>query len=729
MYGAALRFVREANGKVSNSIFMGNQSSSGAVVNAFGYSNDANIILEFDKCVIAGNISTSRYPLIQIWQRSRIEGCTIFDNDLGPGTLADLSYQNQPTVVRNTMILRNVAQGGVRPMAISRGDISYCNIEGGRNAITSNNLTWGPGNFDVAPIFADPDEGDYRLAWANYPTLDGTRSPGIDAGDPASGWDTDGSRRDIGALPFYQRGGEIIGQVTRLLDGAPVAGARVRFGDQIPTTSGFDGWFRILNALPRRGVLSVIATGYVDYFSDSLFVPIGEELSWNLSLRHAEFTIDRRAIDLTLEPGDSAEIALAVQNGGTAQSNWTSTIVERGVIGNRLGDEVLRLNLSENFRSDRFRGVALIDSLFYCVGALEAVNPPRKLIYILNRQGDFLEVMNQPESQSQLGMTDLAYGGRLLWGAQLNRVFGFDLNGAGVFVEFDVTPNPAQAVAYDSDRDEIWVCAVASNIFCYNRAGVQQRSVNRLGLRIYGLEYINDDPDGYCLYALTHQPGCLYKFHSETGDTIRIFGPDPRLGTMQGLHITPGIYPFPSLAGWTIDIRHANQDGDHLVGLHLGTDFRWVTLEPNAGTILAGERINSTLTLSARDLQRGLFEGAVIFRHNAIPFETELPFALRVEPNAAPEGDALPLTFALHPVYPNPFNSRATVTFDLPERAASRILLFDLSGRVVSLIESGPLEAGRHRIALDAANLPSGVYGLRLEDGRRSQSRKVVVLK
>ena len=56
--------------------------------------------------------------------------------------------------------------------------------------------TWeGEGNINADPQFTDPDNGDFTL----QPT-----SPCIDAGDPESPLDPDGTRADMGAYPFQQ---------------------------------------------------------------------------------------------------------------------------------------------------------------------------------------------------------------------------------------------------------------------------------------------------------------------------------------------------------------------------------------------------------------------------------------------------------------------------------------------------------------------------------------------
>ncbi|MBN1123724.1 MAG: right-handed parallel beta-helix repeat-containing protein [Sedimentisphaerales bacterium] len=77
----------------------------------------------------------------------------------------------------------------------SHATVSYCNIEGGQAAssVSSNStLTWGQGNIEQDPLFADSDNGDFHLKsqYGRYDPLlqqwvfDGTTSRCIDAGSP-----------------------------------------------------------------------------------------------------------------------------------------------------------------------------------------------------------------------------------------------------------------------------------------------------------------------------------------------------------------------------------------------------------------------------------------------------------------------------------------------------------------------------------------------------------------
>ncbi len=79
--------------------------------------------------------------------------------------------------------------------------ISYSDIQGGEAGIETNNngsVIWQEGNIDENPLFLDVANGDFHL------TVD---SPCIDAGDPNSPFDPDGTIADMGAFYYDQING------------------------------------------------------------------------------------------------------------------------------------------------------------------------------------------------------------------------------------------------------------------------------------------------------------------------------------------------------------------------------------------------------------------------------------------------------------------------------------------------------------------------------------------
>ena len=81
---------------------------------------------------------------------------------------------------------------------------------------------------------------------------------------------------------------------------------------------------------------------------------------------------------------------------------------------------------------------------------------------------------------------------------------------------------------------------------------------------------------------------------------------------------------------------------------------------------------------------------------------------------------------------PNPFNPRVTFQFDLAVASHTSLEIYDLRGRLVADLGSGPREAGPHRVTWDGVDvqgrdLPSGVYLARVRTDQGSATRKIVL--
>ena len=90
----------------------------------------------------------------------------------------------------------------------------------------------------------------------------------------------------------------------------------------------------------------------------------------------------------------------------------------------------------------------------------------------------------------------------------------------------------------------------------------------------------------------------------------------------------------------------------------------------------------------------------------------------------------LPASFQLS-AYPNPFNSTVTLKLIPSAVAIVRVELFDILGRRVQEIWSGPL-AFEKQVTFDGSDLASGIYFVRvwLPIGNRSLAlQKLVLLK
>jgi len=91
--------------------------------------------------------------------------------------------------------------------------------------------------------------------------------------------------------------------------------------------------------------------------------------------------------------------------------------------------------------------------------------------------------------------------------------------------------------------------------------------------------------------------------------------------------------------------------------------------------------------------------------------------------------------FNLYQNYPNPFNPSTVIRYSIPEAGSVKLLLYNLLGQEVKVLDSGYKSAGTHSIDFNAGNLSSGVYFYRLtatsENGKSSftSTRKLIVVK
>ncbi len=88
-----------------------------------------------------------------------------------------------------------------------------------------------------------------------------------------------------------------------------------------------------------------------------------------------------------------------------------------------------------------------------------------------------------------------------------------------------------------------------------------------------------------------------------------------------------------------------------------------------------------------------------------------------------------PGEFTLLTNFPNPFNTRTTVSFQLPVKAPVKVSVLNLMGQEVITLFDDIAEAGIHTVRFDAGDLSSGIYLITLESGGKQQLRKALLMK
>ncbi len=90
---------------------------------------------------------------------------------------------------------------------------------------------------------------------------------------------------------------------------------------------------------------------------------------------------------------------------------------------------------------------------------------------------------------------------------------------------------------------------------------------------------------------------------------------------------------------------------------------------------------------------------------------------------------ALPREFALHDIYPNPFNAQTTIRYDVPFAARVQLDVFDVLGRRVAVLVDEVQDAGVHSASLNASQIGSGIYFVHLAAGPFAATQKLILLK
>jgi len=92
-------------------------------------------------------------------------------------------------------------------------------------------------------------------------------------------------------------------------------------------------------------------------------------------------------------------------------------------------------------------------------------------------------------------------------------------------------------------------------------------------------------------------------------------------------------------------------------------------------------------------------------------------------------GNVIPEKYNLYQSYPNPFNPKVTIKFDIAENSDVKLVIYDLLGREITTLVSDKLNSGIYQIEWNASNYTSGIYFYRLKAGDYSSAKKMVLVK
>ncbi len=418
--------------------------------------------------------------------------------------------------------------------------------------------------------------------------------------------------------------GRLYGQVTDHETGEPVEDATVytAFG-QVAITDENGEW-----EIPDALALAFTITAHKQGYNDSTLageLEEDEEIEINFSLLHPEFTPSNERLGAFLNVDDEAELDFSVENTGNGPLDWR---VERELRGDANADpwEIRRqYDIGETVDDSRIQGAVYVDGVFYAAGA----NDHNPTIYTFNDEGDLIDQFAQP-GDDRYGFRDLAWDGEWIWGSGDNIVYALTPEGE-VARQFEGPYNPNNNLAWDTDREVMWISSTTSDISSIDREGNVISELDRMDFRIYGLAYYSEDPDGYPLYIFHKDRDIadqiIHKMNPENNDTMFVTTLEPDGGGSPiGAFVTNqfDVYSYVFLA--------VTNDGsnDRIDIWQIDARKDWMAVEPTRGAINPGVTQDFDVTLSSEGLPPVEFIGDLVFSHNAAGGETRIELALDV---------------------------------------------------------------------------------------------------
>jgi hypothetical protein len=98
-------------------------------------------------------------------------------------------------------------------------------------------------------------------------------------------------------------------------------------------------------------------------------------------------------------------------------------------------------------------------------------------------------------------------------------------------------------------------------------------------------------------------------------------------------------------------------------------------------------------------------------------------------PDALRESAVLPVGPVMLENYPNPFNPRTSIKFQIPNSSFATLEIYNLLGQKVATLMKENLSAGTHTSEWNATGFASGIYLYRLQAGEFEQVRKMILLR
>jgi hypothetical protein len=89
----------------------------------------------------------------------------------------------------------------------------------------------------------------------------------------------------------------------------------------------------------------------------------------------------------------------------------------------------------------------------------------------------------------------------------------------------------------------------------------------------------------------------------------------------------------------------------------------------------------------------------------------------------------LPTVYSLSQNYPNPFNPVTTIEYTLPKDSYVSLVVYNVIGQRVATLVDEVKPAGYYAVKFDGTSMASGLYFYRLEAGKQTFLKKLLLVK
>jgi len=372
---------------------------------------------------------------------------------------------------------------------------------------------------------------------------------------------------------------------------------------------------------------------------------------------------------------------------------------------------------------------ALVDGDFLVAGAANESGVPR--VYRIDRDSNLASSFEQPGGHGAEGYLDLATdGGSVLYGVSDDLIVEFTTEGE-FGEEFRAPAGVQNITGIASDFNfsdgfvDFYLGDMEGNIVRAD-AAMSELGSTTLGDTVVGLGSKGNERAVYAITQPTDSTAILWLVYPDEG----------RVTPLYPISLPDGYHP----GGFEVT-QSLHEERGSLIGLmenDIGLSDRiyaldlytsWLIIRPSLHFLMPGESTEWPLTFAGDQMPAGSYDGTFFLTVNGYGQGGEVDARMISTQSSAPNERSTVGSFMLSPAYPNPFNSKTIIRFDLPSAGPARLAMTDLSGRTVRELRTGRMNAGRHTVVLDAGALPTGLYFLRLTTPSGELVRSITLLR